>query len=234
MKRPCRTWTSLSSKSGGSCLASASSWGEVGYGWGQGAQPHLRARPGARAPCQTGGVARGWGRGERWGGCAPGFKAVAPVGSETSAPGPGRDSVMWPDGCELPAAAENKQMDGLMDRWTGCPLRSSQLVDCSVMGTERHRLWEAHPVAPWESVLCRTTQRHPGTGTRTWELDAGVGSSGLDSRRLSALCPLGWAPPLTQTPGAVTAPTGGGGDGTSEAAVGVRHRAGGCPAWGPA
>ena len=26
----------------------------------------------------------------------------------------------------------------------------------------------------------------------------------------------------------------GGGDSTSEAAVGVRHRAGGCPAWGPA
>lgn len=174
----------------------------------------------------------GVGVGEQWDGCAPGLKAMAPVGSETSAPGPGRDSVMWPDGCEPPAAAKSKQMDGPMDRWTGCPLRSSQLVGRSGMGTERHRPWEARPVALWESALPRASQSRPGTGTRTWEPDAGVGRSGPDGRRLSALCPPGWAPPPTWTPGTVTAPAGGGGGGASEAAVGGGHRAGGRPAWG--
>ena len=76
-------------------------------------------------------------------------------------------------------------------------------------------------MAPWESGLCRAAQCHPGTGTRTWELDAGVGRSGPDGRRLSALCPPGWAPPPTRTPGGVTAPAGGGGGGASEAAGGV-------------
>ena len=38
-KHPCPTWTSLSSKSGGSCLASASSWGEVGMAGGKGHSP---------------------------------------------------------------------------------------------------------------------------------------------------------------------------------------------------
>lgn len=72
-------------------------------------------------------------------------------------------------------------------------------------------------MAPWESVLCRTAQRHPGTGTQTWELDA-EGQQQVGQKASAAV--LRGAPPLTQIPGAVTAPTGGGGDGTSEAAVG--------------
>ena len=99
--------------------------------------------------------------------------------------------------------------------------------------------WDGHRApssmggAPCGSVGVSPTQSRPGTGTRTWELNAGVGRSGPDGRRLSALCPPGWAPPPTWTPGTVTAPAGGGGGGASEAAVGGGHWARGRPAWGP-
>lgn len=53
MKRPCRTWTNSSSKSGGSCLASTSSWGGVGVAGGEGQAP-LRARPGLGCLVQEG------------------------------------------------------------------------------------------------------------------------------------------------------------------------------------
>lgn len=112
---PCPTWTSLSSKSGGSCLACLLLLGRR-WVWlgGSAAPPEGQALGQGALPKE--GRGPGWGRGMT-GGCA---QVQGTQGSEASAPGPeAAGSVMWPGWlCELPAAAENRQVGGLMDRWT--------------------------------------------------------------------------------------------------------------------
>ena len=182
MKRPCRTWTSSSSKSGGSCLASTSSWGWVGVAGGEGQAP-LRPRPGLGCLAQEGVWAGHGGQGSDG-------VAAPPRGSrqwhlwaqkrqpqvQAEIPSCGLTAV-WP------AAAEDGWTDGPGVHSEACSLLVAVGRAQIAAGCGRRALWlcggQAHPEP-------RGAAREQGHGPASWT--RGWAGAGRTADVLSAAC----------------------------------------------